>query len=163
MANLQDDLGAAIVATINANKTPFSSLGVTGSTIHAEYAGQPVNYNAGATGRCLVRPLEQEIIDGTEYAESMQVNLPFALEFDLVDVMDAGNARSAVTQALRSVFGERGAAMFANFTDNGSNRLGKSGVLKVLDAAEESTGDPDRPRLIVRVEVRGVWVKIPAV
>lgn len=150
------------MATINANASVFSVLGVTASTVHAEYAGQPVNYNAGATGRCLVRPLEQEVIDGQEYDQSMQVTLPFALEFDLVDVLDAGNARTVLTQALRSIFGERGAGMIANFTDNGSNRLGASGVFKIGAIVEEETGDPDRPRLVARVEMRDVWVKIPA-
>lgn len=161
VANFADDLGAAIVTTINGLSSAFSALGNTGGTLHAEYAGQDVNYNRGASGNCLVRPGEEDPVEGTEYTESCQSIFPFTLDFGLVDVNDANNARTSVQQAMRTAFRDRGTQLFANLTDNGSNRLGSSGYVRLGQVVLEDTGDPDRPRLLARLEVK-CWVKLAA-
>lgn len=161
MANLQDDIGAAIVETINDLSSAFSALGNTAGVMHAEYESQDVNYNVGATGKCLVVPMPEEPVEGTEYAESCQSVLPYELKFSLVDVRDAGNARTVITQALRTAFRDRGAQLWSNFTDNGTNRLGASGRVTVGQVVEEVTSDPDRPMIVARLEV-SVWMKLPA-
>lgn len=127
----------------------------------AEYASNEVNYNRGAAGTCLVRPLEEEPVGGTEYAESCESIFAFELDFGLVDVLDANNARTSVQQALRTMLRDRGAQVFANLTDNGSNRLGSSGTVRLAGLVIEQTDDPDRPTLLARVEVR-CWVKLAA-
>lgn len=161
MANFADDLGAAIVATMNDLSSAFSALGTDGSAVFAEYASNEVNYNRGAAGTCLVRPLEEEPIPGTEYSESCESIFPFELDFGLVDVLDANNARTSVQQALRTMLRDRGAQVFANLTDNGSNRLGASGTVRLANTVLATTDDPDRPNLLARVEVR-CWVKLAA-
>lgn len=161
MANFQDDLGAAIVQTINDNASAFSALGNTGGTLHAEYASQEVNYNRGASGVVQVKPAEEEVVEGQEYAESAQCVFPFDLDFGLLDVFDASNSRTSIMQALRTTFADRGAQVFANLTDNGSNRQGASGFIRLRQPTLEEGEDPDRPRLIARVEVT-CWVKLPA-
>lgn len=160
MANLQNDLGAAIVATINAQTTRFSALGNSGGTLHVEYGSQRTEHNVGATGGCLVKPLPMEPVDGTDYDESAEVVIPFALEFELVDVVDAVGARAIIFQALHGTFRDRGSEMFGNFTDNGSNRLGKSGVVSLTDITDEVGQDGDRPKITARLDV-SMWVVIP--
>lgn len=161
MANYADDLGAAIVTTMNDLSSAFSALGTDGSAVFAEYASQEVNYNRGAAGTCLVKPLEEEPVPGTEYAESCESIFSFELDFGLVDVRDSINARTSIQQALRTMLRDRGAQVFANLTDNGSNRLGASGTVRLVSTTIEESEDPDRPRVAARVDVR-CWVKLAA-
>lgn len=146
---------------MNALSSAFSALGTDGSTVFAEYAGNEVNYNRGAAGTCLVKPLEEDPVPGTEYAASCESIFTFELDFGLVDVLDANNARTSVQQALRTMLRDRGAQVFANLTDNGSNRLGASGTVRLANVVIANTDDPDRPNLLARVEVR-CWVKLAA-
>lgn len=143
MANFADDLGAAIVKTMNALSSAFSALGTDGSTIFAEYASNEVNYNRGAAGTCLVKPLEEEPV-GPSFGASGQSLFVFELDFGVVDVMDSINARTSIQQALRKAFGDNGARLYANLIDSGSNALG--GALQVnrpiVTLVENE--DPDR-------------------
>lgn len=108
-----------------------------------------------------MKPLEEEPVPGTEYAESCESIFSFELDFGLVDVLDSNNARTSVQQALRTMLRDRGAQVFANLTDNGSNRLGASGTVRLASVVLENTDDPDRPTLLARVEVT-CWVKLAA-
>lgn len=160
MANLQDDIGAAIVATIVAASARFTVVAAPQGTLAVEYAGQEVNYNAGSYGKVLVRPEPVEAVPGTDYDESAQSVFPFSILFDGLDVKDAVNARSVITQAIHATFRDRGADLWANFTDNGSNRLGGSGRVEIGEVVEVPSRDPDRPGIQARINVT-VWHIVP--
>jgi len=160
MSNLQDDIGAAIVTTIQSASTRFSCVAAPGGTLAVEYAAQEVNYNRGSYGRVLVSPEPVEPVAGNNYDESAQSVFPFSIYFDGVDVRDGSNARSVAYQALIGTFGDRGAELWGNFVDNGSNRLGGSGFVSLGDITEIPTGDPDRPSVRARLNV-SVWHIVP--
>lgn len=160
MANLQNDLSAAIVATIQAASSRFSVLGLTGATLHVQASDQATRFPAGQNGlRCLVRPLPLIPGDGMDYDESAQSTFRFRLEFEGLDRKSADGAKQVIDQAMHGTFRDRGADMFANFTDNGSNRLGGSGVVRV-GQTEDDTDDPDHPKLVAGLEVT-MWHRVP--
>lgn len=160
ISNFADDLGAAIVETINDLSSAFSALGNTGGTLHAEYASQEVNYNRGAAGTCLVKPLDEEPV-GPSFGASGQSLFVFELDFGLVDVMDSINARTSVQQALRKAFGDNGTRLYANLVDSGSNGLGGSLQVNRPIITLVETEDPDRPQLLARLEIKA-WPKVDA-
>ena len=135
-------------------------MGTDGSAIFAEYASNEVNYNRGAAGTCLVRPLEEEPV-GPSFGASGRSSFVFELDFGLVDVLDASNARTSVQQALRKAFGDNGAQLYANLTDNGSNALGGSLLVSRPLITIQETDDPDRPQILARLEI-GAWPKVDA-
>lgn len=160
MANLANDLGNAIRAVIAANSALFSFLGNTGGTLHVEYVTQPVTYTAGQAGRCVVRPIGYEGDAENAYAESARGAFQFHCEFDLVDVQGEAVAIAGVSVAMAALFADRGVTLFTQFTDNGSNRLGASGVVSLDLMLIEVELDADRPRVIVPVTVT-LWHKVP--
>ncbi len=160
MANLQTDLGNAIAATIAAASSAFTALGSTGATLHVEYRGQPNRYGDGRLGKCLVRPAQPSAVPGGDYAESGLTSFVFELEFSLLDRRSGGNARDVIHQAVHSTFRARGASLWAQFTDNGSNRLGGSGTVVVGDVSESTPEDADRPVFVVSLAVT-LWHKVP--
>lgn len=160
MANLIQDLGGAIKTTIQNASARFSALSSPGGTLQVEYTDdEPTASLAGATSRCVVRPMDHEGVPGTNYDESMQSVFRYELRFELRDVKNGGSARSVIQQALYGTFGDRGAEVFANFTDNGSNRLGKSGVVSIGPVTSESMG-PDHPVIVAELIV-SMWHIVP--
>lgn len=159
MANLINDLGNAIKSAITAASARFTTLGNTGGTLHVEYAdAEAVTFPAGAAGRCLVSFVDAQHTQ--VYAESGETTFRFLLSFDLVDVMGSAKARAVTTQAVWSTFGDRGAEMWAQFTDNGSNRLGKSGVVLIDSISASVDGSSDRP-VVEAVLAVSLWHKLP--
>lgn len=160
MSNLQDDIGAAIVATIQAASSRFTSLASPGGTIACEYRAEDnTNMPAGAYGRCIVTPVAEDPVPGTEYDESCESAFVYDLVFALSAKQTSHTSRSAIYQAVHGTFRDRGAEALANLTDNGSNRLGSSGVIEVGDLIEEPSA-PDAPVFRVRLTVF-MWHKVP--
>lgn len=159
MANLIQDLGGAIKTTIQNASARFTALDSPEGTLLVEYTDdEPVASIAGRS-RCVIKPLDHEGIPGTNYDESMQSAFRYELRFELLDRKNGGSARSVVQQALYGTFGDRGAEMFGNFTDNGSNRLGKSGVVSIGPVTSESNGF-DNPVIVAELIV-SMWHIVP--
>ena len=164
MANLLDDLGAAMVTTISNASSLFSALGSPGGTLAVEYEPEgESNYPPGAYGRCLVTlPEDDNAVDavpGTDYDESCQSLIHFDLIFDLRSVKKKQDHRAIIDQAVHATFRDRGSDFFGNFTDNGSNRLGSSGRV-IVGRTESEPGMTDGSRLRTRVSVL-LWHKVP--
>lgn len=160
MANLMDDIGAAVVQTIKDNASLFTSVGATGGVLHVEYkAPDNTQLPAGAAGRIVVSPVAQNPVDGTEFEESAESQFDYDLLIDIRGVRTSHTVRTAVMQALHSSFRENGAAMFSDLTDNGTNRLGASGEAR-LGALQERDTVPDMARVTVPLTVF-CWHKLP--
>lgn len=109
--------------------------------------------------RCVISPLEHDPVPGTNYDESMQTLFRYELRFELQDRKNGSSARSVIQQALYGTFGDRGAEMFSNFTDNGSNRLGSSGVVSIGPITSEEMGH-DNPIIVAELIV-SMWHIVP--
>lgn len=154
MANLVTDLATALRDAMRANTTLQSLLGVAdGVTYHVESGGVPDSYPTGAAGRCFIRLASIEHLDVREGSAS--VRYTFGCLFDLVDVRGQASALAAVSMGLTNLLADGGSAIFDTyFTDNGSNRLGKSGVWRLQDVGIEALQgleDADRPVVLATV------------
>ena len=161
MANIIQDLGSAIKTTIQNASARFTALDSPEGTLLVEYSDdEPVASIAGRS-RCVISPLDPEPVPGTSYDLSVQTVFRYQLRFELRDVKNGGSAKSVIWQALTGTFSDRGAEMFGNFTDNGSNRLGSSGVVSLGPITNESMG-PDHPVIVAELIV-SMWHVVPLV
>lgn len=163
MANLITDLATALRDALRANTTLQTLLGVAdGVTYHVEAADQPETYPAGAAGRAWIR------FAGTETYEtrdtSAETGFQFALAVELVDVRGTLAALNATGMALANVLRDWGSTIWDSyFTDNGSNRLGKSGTWRLVSLNIENLEaleDRDRPVVAAVIEAR-CWHQVP--
>lgn len=140
MPNIVNDLVAGIVTTIEMNSGYFAILGVyaTGS-LKVEYAreGQEA-FIRGSSGTCQVYP-EDVLQDSTNVYEDTAISaFVFKLNFDVLEIKGGLRAKAVVQHGLLSIFGDGGDEFFANFTDSGSNVLGKSGQVEISSVTEGS-------------------------
>jgi hypothetical protein len=159
MANLIQDLGGAIKTTIQNASARFSALDSPGGTLLVEYTDDEPTASIAGRSRCVISPLDHDPIPGTQYDESMQTVFRFELRFELHDRKNGASARSVIQQALYGTFGDRGAEMFGNFTDNGSNRLGGSGVVSIGPVVSDNEGI-DNPVIVAELIV-SMWHIVP--
>lgn len=159
---VQDDFGAAIAATIAADVLADGAMalvvGKSSSSARVSYGDRHAAYSDVERGRCLVRPLVEQLVE--QHEGSTLTDLNFALEFDTLDAngnkLTFTKAQSAVINAV----GDRGERVIANFVDSGENTLNVP-MLSVQQIAEPSQFDgPDAPKLTVSIAVR-VWLKLP--
>ena len=162
MANLVNDIGNALKATIAAASSAFTALDTTGSTLHVEYATKRSTQFPDAN-RCLILPSDPDPIDGTDYDASAQTQFNYVLMFELLDVDDATKSRQVIQQAVMGAFRDRGADVYSNFTDNGSNL--PAGAFRVVTGQPiETTTPEDEAAERYSLEWPGgvrVWHKVP--
>lgn len=153
------DLGGAIKTTIQNASARFTALDSPGGTLLVEYSDDEAVASIAGRSRCVISPLDHEPVPGTNYDESMQSVFRYELRFELQDRKNGSSARSVIQQALYGTFGDRGAEMFGNFTDNGSNRLGSSGVVSIGPVVSENQGF-DNPVIVAELIV-SMWHIVP--
>lgn len=163
MANLQDDLGAAIVKLIQTNEARFmSALTKSEGALKVQYIRPDASLLTAGTDRCVVRALAPTI-NTTSFATSANSTFGFELGFVATDLLDAIKANSLLQQAIISTFADGGDALLdaANFIDNGANVLGKSG--RVVIASMDLQPNERAPNMVVLnaiIEV-ALWHKVP--
>jgi hypothetical protein len=162
VANLIADLRTALRDALRADATIAALLGNSAGTVHVEAADQPDEFLTGAAGRCFVRAAGIEVQDRRDASALLRVT--FSVLFDLVDVRGSADALPNVQQGLANVLRDSGANVFdVYFTDNGGNRLGKSGEWTLQDVGIEALDglqDRDRPVVLATVAVT-LWVTWP--
>lgn len=143
-----------LVTAIQQNASAFSALGKTGSTVHASYGGQDDEYNAGQSGKALVTYESHETPPETDFDTSAVTTFRFAIWFDLVDVLDKDKAVAVIENAMRTVFADRGKTVLdTHLTDNGPNRLKKSGEITYSVEFVPPTEDEDEPQVLARLAI----------
>lgn len=164
---LQDDLGLAAVALIEANRDRFPMIDWdVDRNMRVEYGRQPTRHTEGAKGRCLVRPLVISPVEGQQFEDSGLSDFMLNLDFEFKDVKDKLSLMTIVSQATISTFGERGKAMLALLSDSGSNRLKKSGLVRIQSIIEDegysqpSAFGPDACRIVATLSIQ-MWHPIP--
>lgn len=163
MANLETDLRSALVSALRADSFVASVLGnASGSLVHVEAGDQPDLFLEGAAGRIWCRSAGHQVIQ--QHETSARTRFRFDVLIDLVDLRGASNSMAVFKQGLVNVLADQGSAIFTTyFTDNGSNRLGGSGVWLLEDLAIvpfDQQRDPDRPELLATIACE-LWHSTP--
>lgn len=165
--NFVDDLTNAIVETVKDNQSQFLPLlGRIGGTtpLKVEYARDNNGaFLKGSNGMCTVYPGDPQLPTRV-FDSSAEGVFQFVMRFDLIETKTQAKKKSLCQQAIMAVFGDGGAEYFTNFTDNGTNRLTRSGWLEVL-SIDELPGEGRGPSsLVVEVVLQiRIWHKVPVV
>lgn len=143
-----------LALAITSNGASFSVLGNSEGAVHCYYGGQDDQGNKGGAGAAFVTYDNQETPPDTDFEGSAISTFRFLIWFNLVDVLDQDKAVAVIQQAMRTVFRERGKHVFDTYlTDNGPNRLGKSGeITYALEFLPPAT-DMDEPQVLARVAI----------
>lgn len=165
MALLEVDLRTALVAALRANTALASVLGnASGSLVHVEGSDMPDLFLQGAQGRVWCRVADHETLE--EFEVSAKTRFRFDVLIDLVDMRGTANALSTARQGIMQALADKGAGIFTTyFTDNGSNRLGGSGVWNLENIAVvpyDQQRDPDRPEILATIACE-LWHVSPLV
>lgn len=161
----QDDLGLAAVALVEARAERFPMIDRdVDNELRIEYGRQATAFTSGAKGRCLVRPLAVQPVEGQSFEESGLSDFQMNLDFEFKDVKDKLSLFSIVSQAVISTFGDRGKAMLALLVDTGSNRLKKSGLVRILQIIEDEAYSRvfgvDNCRVVTTLSIQA-WHPVP--
>lgn len=126
---LQMDYARAILQTMQDNAALFEpAVELTDGDLRAEIGRYFREYTSGRN-RVLVRPEVETPVDGLDFEGSNWSDYGFTILFETKDVLDKDAAVAMIGSAMRGVFGDQGAATWANLTDTGGNLIGSPGLL----------------------------------
>lgn len=162
MASLVDDIGEALETALKANASSFSgALSAPGNTLLVSYNDTNEVGNAVAGSHCYIR--FDSARDVEAYADSALTEFSYTAKFMLTDVAGKNKALAVVQKGMTNTFAERGYTVLnTHFTDNGSNRLGKSGAIAwdVQVTPVEGLRDYDQAEVSAAIRVT-MWRNIP--
>jgi len=157
MMGLPSEIGKAIVKAIQAKAAAWSALGVTGTTLHAEYTDLSVReWVPGNAGRVIVRLAGTEVLQAHE--ASALVAYTYDVQIDTTDINSAADARGSLLMALTATLGNEGDAVWPLVVDTDNDRLGGSGRLTVEQSTLIQSEDVDRPMDLATLRVE-IWQK----
>lgn len=163
MASLVDDIGEALETALKANSASFAgAINSPGGTLHIEYNDTPENTgNLSGGGSCYIR--FDSARDIQAFADSAFTEFTYTARFNLTDLAGKNKALAVVQKGMTNTFAERGATVLStHFTDNGSNRLGKSGNIAWEIQATPVEGLSDYDQAVITASVRvNMWRNIP--
>jgi hypothetical protein len=164
MSNIQDDLGAAIVARMKGVALFDDVLGGSGANLDVQYVqARRQQVVGGPQGRCTVFPASwtpTSPIPAT--GANHHVDIGFLIDFEFVDVLGLTRAVPLVEQALRLLFMDEDRAWVTEtLVDTGNLLLGKSGEPRLT---REPVPVALQGRFIASwsLELFGAWVKAAA-
>lgn len=163
MASLVDDIGEMLELALKGNASSFSgAVNSPGGTLHIEYNDTPeATGNMSGGGSCYIR------FDGARdiqaFADSAFTEFTYTARFNLTDLAGKNKALAVVQKGMTNTFAGRGyTALETYFTDNGSNRLGKSGNIAWEIQATPIDGLSDYDQAVITAGIRvNMWRNIP--
>lgn len=164
MASLVDDIGEGLETAFKANGASFAgAIDAPGNTYLFEYNDTPENTDGNAVeGACCYIRFESAR-DIEAYADSALTEFTYVARFKLKDLAGKNKALSVIQKGMTNTFAERGYTVLnTHFTDNGSNRLGKSGNIAWEIQAQPIDGLRDYDQAVIDASVRvTMWRNIP--
>ena len=155
MANFITDLGNALETAFKANtdlRVCFPDP-AGGSAYAIEYDAQRLTFRPDIPSAFIrtngrPRPIES-------YEGSARSVFPFEAWFQVHDEKSKNSRLAQCLQGLANVFTDNGVAILdTHLTDNGSNRLNKSGEVRAeIDVDPLEVVDPDRPIVRATIEI----------
>lgn len=158
---VQDDMGAAILAVIQANPTRFPMVAKASGVMRAEYGRQHQKHAGETRGRVLVRP--GDVVPQEQQGGSALSAFSFELVFDFKDTRSRQSHQQIAMQSAMSCFADATEQVAALLVDTGSNIVGGGpGELVVTGLVEDKSEPAQDPQHVIVGLVWTIWHKTPA-